>query len=68
MTKIQNETATKYLDKKDVDIITDALLHLMQRYNEVIDLIPDMQARNACENAKHKAYEVFKKINTFTTE
>lgn len=68
MTQVKNETETRNLNKKEVDIIVNALLHEMQTYNKALDLVSDKQATEALETAKNKVFNVFMKMNTFTTE
>lgn len=54
--------------KKEIDIIVTALLHEMERYNTVLTMIADDDATAAVENAKHKVFEVFNKVNSFTED
>lgn len=68
MTQVKNETETRNLNKKEVDIIVNALLHEMQAYNKALDLVSDKQATEALETAKNKVFNVFMKMNTFTAE
>lgn len=58
----------KFFLKSEIDIIVDALLHEMQRYNEAIRMISDRNALKALETAKNDVYRVFTKVNMFTTD
>ena len=55
-------------NKQEIDIIVDALFHEMQRYNDAVKLISDVDACEAIAEAKQKVYEVFKKANSFTED
>lgn len=55
-------------NKDEIDIIVTALLHEMERYNTVLTMIADDDATAAVENAKHKVFEVFNKVNSFTED
>jgi len=54
--------------KEEIDIIVDALLHEMERYNDAMTLVSDITARKAVEKAKNKVSVVFTKANSFTEE
>ena len=58
----------KLFKKSEIDIIVDALLHEMRRYNDAVRMISDRNAINALEEAKGKVYKVFTKVNMFTSE
>ena len=43
-------------------IVMDALLHEMERYNKAMDLVTDENARHAIQRAKDKVYRVHQKV------
>lgn len=54
--------------KEEIDIIVTAMLHELERYNTVLTMVSDEEASKAVENAKHKVFEVFKKVNAYTED
>lgn len=58
----------QYLSNQQIDIVVNALLHELTRYNEACDLVCERNAKLSIEDAKTAVYEVFCKINTFTTD
>lgn len=58
----------QYLDDQQLDIVVNALLHELTRYNEAYDLVCERNAKSSIEYAKKAVYEVFCKINSFTTD
>ena len=55
-------------NKEEIDIIVTALLHEIGRYNTALIMIADDDATAAVENAKHKVFEVFDKVNSFSED
>lgn len=65
MVRIENGAIVGSLSNEAIEIVSDALLHEMERYNEASALVTDNTARQAIEDAKHRVYEVFQTINQF---
>ena len=65
MVKIENQETTRTLTNEAINILSDALLHEMGRYNQAAALVTDTEAREAVERAKHRVYAVFQTINQF---
>lgn len=58
----------QYLDDQQLNIVVNALLHEMARYNEAYDLVCERNAKKSIQDARASVYDVFCKINTFTTD
>ena len=65
MVKMENQKTTGTLTNEAINILSDALLHEIERYNQAAALVTDTEAREAIENAKHRIYSVFQTINQF---
>ena len=65
MVRLTNQTTEATLSNEAITILSEALLHEMERHNQAADLVTNQDARKAIENAKHKVYEVFKAVNQF---
>ena len=65
MVKIENQSIVGSLSNEAIGIVSDALLHEMERYNQAAALVTDATAKQAIEDAKHRVYGVFTTINQF---
>lgn len=65
-TIISNNQKSVEISDAGINIIVDALLHEMERYNQAIELVSDTMSRAALNEARHKVYEVFTLVNKFT--
>lgn len=54
-----------WLDNQQVSIISDALMHEMERYNQAYSLVCDEHASASIEEAKGRVYDVFIKVISF---
>lgn len=62
------EEVKGHLSDAEVQIVVDALLHEMERYNKAMDLVVDENARHAIDYAKKRVYRVFQTMNSLTAE
>lgn len=65
MVRLTNQTIEATFSNEAITIISDALLHEMERHNQAADLVTNQNARDAINAAKYKVYEVFKAVNQF---
>lgn len=65
MVLLSNRATTATLSNEAIAILSDALLHEMERHNQAADLVTNQNARDAINAAKYKVYEVFKAVNQF---
>ena len=65
MVRLSNQATTATLSNEAIAILSDALLHEMERHNQAADLVTNQNARDAINAAKHEVYEVFKAVNQF---
>lgn len=68
MVRLTNQTIEATLSNEAITIISDALLHEMERHNQAAELVINQDARKAIENAKHEVYKVFIAVNRFITD
>ena len=64
----KNPEVREHLTDEGVQIVMDALLHEMERYNKAMDLVVDENARHAIDYAKKRVYRVFQTMNSLTAE
>lgn len=68
MVTIKYEAIADTLSNEAIEMISDALLHEMERYNQAEALVTDTTAKKAIEDARHRVYEVLQTINQFLEE
>ena len=61
MVIIKNTKETVQITDHDFQIIMDAILHELQRYNKCLDLCPDT-VRKAIENERNKVYLFYSEL------
>lgn len=64
----KNPEVREHLTDEGVQIVMDALLHEMERYNKAMDLVTDENARHAIDYAKKKVYRVYQVMNNLLPE
>lgn len=64
----KNPEVREHLTDEGVQIVMDALLHEMERYNKALDLVTDENARHAIDYAKKKVYRVYQVMNNLMPE
>jgi len=64
----KNPEVREHLTDEGVQIVMDALLHEMERYNKAMDLVTDENARHAIDYAKKKVYRVYQVMNSLMPE
>lgn len=64
----KNPEVREHLTDEGVQIVMDALLHEMERYNKAMDLVTDENARHAIDYAKKKVYRVYQVMNNLMPE
>ena len=64
----KNPEVREHLTDEGVQIVMDALLHEMERYNKAMDLVTDENARHAIDYAKKKVYRVYQSMNNLLPE
>lgn len=64
----KNPEVREHLTDEGVQIVMDALLHEMERYNKAMDLVTDENARHAIDYAKKKVYRVYQSMNNLMPE
>lgn len=64
----KNPEVREHLTDDGVQIVMDALLHEMERYNKAMDLVTDENARHAIDYAKKKVYRVYQMMNNLMPE
>lgn len=66
--RMKPEEVKGHLSDAEVQIVVDALLHEMERYNKAMDLVTDENARHAIGHAKERVYRVFQTMNSLAPE
>lgn len=64
----KNPEVREHLTDEGVQIVMDALLHEMERYNKAMDLVTDENARHAIDYAKKRVYRVYQVMNSLMPE
>ena len=64
----KNPEVREHLTDEGVQIVMDALLHEIERYNKAMDLVTDENARHAIDYAKKKVYRVYQVMNNLMPE
>lgn len=64
----KNPEVREHLTDEGVQIVMDALLHEMERYNKAMDLVTDENARHAIDYAKKKVYKAYQVMNSLMPE
>ncbi len=64
----KNPEVREHLTDEGVQIVMDALLHEMERYNKAMDLVTYGNARHAIDYAKKKVYRVYQVMNNLMPE
>lgn len=64
----KNPEVREHLTDEGVQIVMDALLHEMERYNKALDLVTDENVRHAIDYAKKKVYRVYQVMNNLLPE